>query len=102
MSDEEIKQIEERLNRKYYNTLGSTDIRRLLDEVKAQREIIAKLPRTKDGVPVTPGMELFFDDGMKVNCEVCFRGKYYYRYYSTESAARATLAAAAQTTEGKE
>ncbi len=50
------------------------DVRRLLDEVQRLRAIAEKLPKTLDGVVVTPGMILYWQsaspttiDGIKVD-----------------------------------
>lgn len=45
-------------------------------EIARLRSIVDKLPKTADGVPVVPGMELFFSDhsgnGSVAECRTCF------------------------------
>ena len=42
------------------NICADQDMRQLIVEIERLRAIVAKLPKTVDGVPITPGMELHF------------------------------------------
>lgn len=52
--------------------------RALLDEVKRLREIVGKLPKTADGVPVAPGMELFHCCGKRLSNAMFFQSACYF------------------------